>query len=707
MQTVSAQMSEQDKLRLDSIADSTVELDAVEVYGKTSSQKLRESSLSVNSIDVKSIISSLSNLNNLVNRSSGVKIRQQGGTGSDYDLSINGLSGNSVRYFIDGVPLAIKGTDVSLSNIPLNIIDRVEIYKGVVPARFGTDALGGAVNIVTSRRSRPYIDATVTAGSFHTYDASLTGQFITAGIIFRPTFNVMYSRNNYMMKGVEVWDNELDEYIYTNRRRFHDRYRSLTGQIEGGIQDKSWADEFFVVASYNEVGKQVQTSQIQDRVYGKVHRDSHAVGIGVRYSKIFDRVSTRLNVNHTWDSMNTVDTAMVIYDWNGNFKPASGNEINRRVPSIRVYKRPLTLINAGADWTVRHGHIISFNYSLNRTGNSRSDDVDMTFEPTSDVLTKHILSVNYAQELMSGRMSNAFFIKNYINAARIRQFDHATLTGADKIDPNTVRNYWGGGAAMRYRFYEPLALKVSYEHSVRLPLTRELLGNGTTIAPNVALRPESSDNINAGIFGTWHAGKDHQLSYEATGFMRFVKDDIQAEIITTDGNEYGSMRYKNNPAVHIKGIEGELRYTWKNSLHVVTNLSYVDARDQKKFKTDGKPSATYRNRVPNRPWFYANADVSYTFHNLFPRMSDRLRIGYSWQWVHWYFLNWEAYGNKASKARIPTQNISDLNVTYAWHDDRYSLSVECSNIFDALVYDNYRLQKPGRAFYAKFRIFLQ
>ena len=64
-----------------------------------------------------------------MNRASGVKIREEGGVGSDFDLSINGLSGNSVRYFIDGIPLDSKGSYVTLANLPVNLIDRVEIYK--------------------------------------------------------------------------------------------------------------------------------------------------------------------------------------------------------------------------------------------------------------------------------------------------------------------------------------------------------------------------------------------------------------------------------------------------------------------------------------------------------------------------------------------------------------------------------------------------
>lgn len=133
--------------------ESSVTLGTVEVYGKTRSQKARESALAINAFDVKPVINSLQNLNELVNRTAGVKVREEGGVGSDFDLSINGLSGNSVRYFIDGVPLDSKGSNVTLANLPVNLIDRVEIYKGVVPASLGTDALGGAVNIWGTERN--------------------------------------------------------------------------------------------------------------------------------------------------------------------------------------------------------------------------------------------------------------------------------------------------------------------------------------------------------------------------------------------------------------------------------------------------------------------------------------------------------------------------------------------------------------------------
>ena len=187
----------------------SVMLDQVTIVGKSKTQRLREGAYSVNAIDVRSMVNTLASLNSIVDRTAGVKIREEGGVGSDFDLSINGMSGNSVRYFIDGVPLDTKGSSVTLANLPVNMIDHIEIYKGVVPTWLSSDALGGAVNIVTNRKKINYLDASYGIGSFHTHRADLSGQYIMKnGLVIRPSFGLSYSKNNYMMKNVEVWDEE-------------------------------------------------------------------------------------------------------------------------------------------------------------------------------------------------------------------------------------------------------------------------------------------------------------------------------------------------------------------------------------------------------------------------------------------------------------------------------------------------------------------
>ena len=696
--------SAQDKRRKSQMRDS-VTLDNVTVTGKSKTQKLREGALSVNAIDVRSVVSSISSLSGLIDRTAGVKVREDGGVGSDFDLSINGMSGNSVRYFINGVPLDTKGTGVTLANLPVNLIDHIEIYKGVVPTWLSSDALGGAVNIVTNRKKSNYLDASYGFGSFHTHKADLNAQYVLKnGLTIRPTIGVNYSKNDYMMHGVEVWNEELREYVAADRRRFHDDYFSLLGQLEVGFTDKWWADEFFVSASYNKVNKEIQTGQIQAKVVGEAERRTEAWSISANYQKnrfLMDKLSASLSLSHTWDHSQAVDTAYRKYNWDGEFINSSRNEITGRARTLRHIKRPLTIGRGNLKYRISDEHLLDLSYALNRTGNDRWDDVDKTFEAANDVLAKHIVGLTYNQSLLNGKLNNTFFLKDYVNHLSIRQTDIPTVTGSREVQGSSTRNDLGGGVGIRYQMIEPLAVKASYEKSVRLPLARELLGNGTTIYANTTLKPEKSDNINIGLFGTLK-NNDHTLSYEVNGFLRYVDNYIQPQV----SEKEGMMQYVNVPAVHIRGVEGELRYDWQQRLQVVGNVTWQDARDRQKYKTDGKPSVTYNNHVPNRPWFYASAEARYQLRQLLEK-NDRLQLGIDYQWVHWFFLSWEGYGTLDTKARIPEKNIFGANITYSWHGGRYNVSLDCQNLFDATVYDNYKLQKPGRTLFAKFRIVLQ
>ena len=506
------------------------------------------------------------------------------------------------------------------------------------------------------------------------------------------------------MKGVEVWDEASREYILQNRKRFHDDYLSLFGQIEIGVTHKPWADALFVSASYSQVDKELQTGSVQTKVYGMAERQAHAWNLSARYQKrdfLWEGLQLNASLSHTWDYSLTIDTAFRKYDWNGDYITSSRNEITGRARSMRHYNRPTTIVRTNLDYALNAHHALNLNYLLTRTGNDRYDEVDTEFESSNDLLAKHIIGLSYNQSFFEGKMENTFFVKDYINHVNIRQQDLYWITGSEDIPASSTHNYIGYGVGTRYTFLDAFALKASFEHSVRLPMARELLGNGTTVYANVKLSPEESNNVNAGLFGTYRPASGHTLYYEANGFLRYVDNYIQAVV----SEKEGMMQYQNLPAVHIKGVEGEIRYDWQNRLQLQANACYQDARDQMEFKSDGKPSATYNNRVPNKPWLFCNANASYSFYNI-GLPESRLRISYDYQWVHWFFLSWEAYGALESKARIPAQHISSLALSYSWKNERYNLSVQCDNLFDATAYDNYKLQKPGRSFFCKFRLFI-
>ena len=254
---------------------------------------------------------------------------------------------------------------------------------------------------------------------------------------------------------------------------------------------------------------------------------------------------------------------------------------------------------------------------------------------------------------------------------------------------------------MRYAFGMGLAVKGSYEHAVRLPMARELLGNGATVYANLALRPETSHNVNGGVYGDWKMEAGHTLAYEVNGFFRKTEDYIRAVLSESDG----TVQYRNEQDVTTAGVEGEVGYRWGERLWVTANGSYERARNMTRLNEEGKPSVTYKNRVPNKPWLFGNVEAGYAARNVFCR-GDRLKVGYYYQYVHWFFLTWEGYGSLESKSRIPTQHRHTVGADYSWGEGRYSVAVECDNLFDRKLYDNFMLQKPGRAFTCKFRVFI-
>ncbi|MGB2981226.1 MAG: TonB-dependent receptor plug domain-containing protein, partial [Candidatus Zixiibacteriota bacterium] len=81
---------------------------------------------------------------------SGVFVQGSGGAGGSGQVSIRGSSPEHVLVLVDGHKINPSGSGVAdLNTIPLEMVERVEILKGGQSARWGADALGGVINVVT------------------------------------------------------------------------------------------------------------------------------------------------------------------------------------------------------------------------------------------------------------------------------------------------------------------------------------------------------------------------------------------------------------------------------------------------------------------------------------------------------------------------------------------------------------------------------
>ncbi|GAB5555468.1 MAG: hypothetical protein Sapg2KO_50590 [Saprospiraceae bacterium] len=96
------------------------------------------------------------NLEQLLQQDPNIRIRQDALLGSS--MSLLGVSGQNVKIMIDGVPIVGRlDGNIDLSQINLNNVERIEIIEGPMSVSYGTDALGGVINLITKKSQRyPY-----------------------------------------------------------------------------------------------------------------------------------------------------------------------------------------------------------------------------------------------------------------------------------------------------------------------------------------------------------------------------------------------------------------------------------------------------------------------------------------------------------------------------------------------------------------------
>lgn len=142
---------------------------------------LERSTSSVTVIDRQSIERSAApDLPSLLKSYTGVSIVSYGGQGASTNLYLRGMSASQTLVLVNGVRASSVTTGTaSLGNIPLDSIERIEIAKGTHSAQYGSDAMGGVVNIIT-KQGGPCADGrnscgSVTAGVSHPWGGTLSG----------------------------------------------------------------------------------------------------------------------------------------------------------------------------------------------------------------------------------------------------------------------------------------------------------------------------------------------------------------------------------------------------------------------------------------------------------------------------------------------------------------------------------------------------
>jgi outer membrane receptor protein involved in Fe transport len=686
-----------------SLEEDKNDLSEVTVLGRTAVQETSHQAYNVTAIDAKKLYNTTLDISGALDRVAGIRVRESGGVGSSFNLSLNGFSGNHIKYFIDGIPMDNFGSSFQINNIPINIADRVEVYKGVVPMWLGSDALGGAINIVTGDRYRNYVDASYSFGSFNTHRSVVNAAATTkGGFTFQLNAFQNYSDNNYK---VEVEASDIFTGAYAPKatlRRFHDTYHNETVIANVGVVDKSYADKLLLGITMGQNYKEIQTGARMVSVFGGWHRKGNIVMPSLKYKKtnLIEGLDVTVNANYNLGQEQNIDTMNVRYDWYGNSKPNGSN--GERSRSLYKYKNNNGLATAMFNYKLAENQSLALSNvftTFNRKGSDELNPANAEYEKTKKT-NKNILGLGYN-----------FEIKNKLGATVFGKYIYQNNIDGNGNADQTAMKKLGYGTALTYFFTPNLQLKASYELTNRMPEAQEIFGDVENQEGNPELKPEKSDNVNLGMSYSFSINKINNFSVTANAIYRKSDNFIYNRL----NSNQSKLIADNRDGVRTWGVDGEIRYSYKDWFTAGTTVTYQYLQNLQKYEINPNTgekytteSAVYLDQMPNIPYLFGNGDVSVSLKNV-GKKGNNLNIGYNLLYVHAFWLYWPSRGGSSSngsKYVVPKQLSHDINLVYSLEKGRYNIGLEAKNITDALLYDNFSLQKPSRGFYLNLRYFI-
>lgn len=703
-----------------------VDIEEVTVSRNTEKRDMEIGGFAVAVIETKE--ASLRNLttNELLDRSVGVRVRQNGGVGSQVEYNLNGMSGSTIGLFLDGIEVSTYGQSFNLNNIPPAMIERIEVYKGVLPSHLTGDYVGGAINVVLKKdASRNNITVATSYGSFNTFNSDIGATFRDKKSGFSSRFSgfYTYTDNSFITWGRSTtYVNHLQQITRPYKaKRFNDAYRSIGGRFEAGFTDVKWADQFFlgynVSNNYNEIPH--GTTMATPYVGRFTKTNAHVLSLNyVKQNLFVDGLS--LNVNAVRSSRGTYlqDTVGLAYNWDGNVREVI--EFGERVPlrtslggqqgAKTMTQIDRTIINARSNlgYMVAPGHRISLNHKLETTDRDDNDLLNPVHKDlvTVSVLTKNIVSFNYEAQTLNNRLKTNFLGKYTSNRTERSKPEIVRQNGENTIvrhDTTTFDSNFGYGATLSYNAFSNFFVITSMENAYIMPNETQLYGDPEiNILSNLHLNAEKNVNYNLGFrFGTLDWGKN-KISFYGSAFWRNGFDKITQQVVDESEIEeeadadIQTTRYVNLGKTQARGVEGEIIYIYDNRLNMLLNFSKFNNLFKHRIDETGNTHSLYNQQVPNEPFFTINANVQYRLNNVLQKQSI-LNLYYNAGYVGRYYIVW----GQPDWSATPAQLAHDIGASYRFPSGKLVASVDLKNAFNAELYDNFAVQKPGRGIYLK------
>lgn len=509
----------------------------------------------------------------------GVQLRSAGGLGQWSGAILRGADASQVAILIDGVPLQRGGQSaVDLSQLPVDGIERVEIYRSLPPLEVGIDAIGGAINLISRRgRSGGQTFFVLGAGSFGLRKVT-AGHTSERGPL-RAAATVSYQGATgdfpYLSDGGLMYSGRLIELIRRN-----DDFDQINVDVR--VSHETAERGFFVathgllkaqgVAGIGQAAAQPGQPRLQlgrallalgghRSLYGgrlRLSSDAHVLveGSGLRDLAIvpaanYEQLGLQAGVRGVASIAGRAQSAlgMPLRRWqlmfDGRYERATSSDL---CPAPR---RDCGQATPTASQRLR--------LQLGAGGELRFAEDLLLVQPGL-----HLLMARSSLRPLAG------------SPAADQVFDGDALFVAPRV-------------ATRLRLSRALLLRMGGGRFVRLPTFLELFGDRAFFRPNLELRPESAWIVELGGRLAIDPRPWLSLQLEAHAFARQIDDLID---VIRDG---ATLRARNVGQAITAGVEAELGLRLAESFSLQATYTFLHARDETDVPGRGG------NRLPGRP----------------------------------------------------------------------------------------------------------
>ena len=496
----------------------------------------------------------LESLAEVIEKETGVQVRQTGGTGSFATVSLRGSSSDQVMVYLDGILLnAAAGGGVDLSTISLSDVESIEIFRGVTPINFGRSSIGGVINIRTLR-SQKELHGSVTGShaSFNTWQGS--------GFV-----NHKPGKWDYLVSA--EYQTSDNDFTFVNDR------------------GTTW---------------NLRDDRVQKRRNAQYAENSFLGKLGYDLSN-----NTRLDFMDQWFSSD-----QGLPSWNNSSRATTSYGNTRNISSLKLTANDLGPLNLNTssffDYTYQvedyndaegqvglgkqHNH-----YTTNRFGghsvvdwhtdwNTLTGMVDAqreTYDPEDLLNPKNRMRESSRNSLSVGLQDALRLSQEKLIITPALRYTFTEDERAGGVDSWGMRRKaatvtdgaWNPQLGIKYHMYENLTIKTNLAQYVREPSFFELFGDRGFLVGNPDLKPEKGTNFDIG-FELRFKGTDPGIQNVTLGFAYFHNrvDDL----ITRVYDARGIGRSVNISSSLIRGAEGSMKIEFLKHFRFIGNATWQD-----------------------------------------------------------------------------------------------------------------------------------